>query len=99
MDRLGVKGMPQVAHFVQYASQSPHITFVTIGLCFEKFWRHIVGRANACVCEVLRVIKDSSDTEITKSYLKIKKQKVVSKIYETYLSVFQENILSLHITM
>ena len=65
MDALSVECVSQVAHFVEDTAESPHITLIAVGLRLEEFWGHVVGCADACVCEILRVVQDSGDTEVT----------------------------------
>ena len=69
MNALSIESVPQVAHFVQDAAKCPHITLITIGLCFEEFGGHVVWRSNAGVREILSIVEHSGDTEITESNL------------------------------
>ena len=69
MNALSIESVPQVAHLVQDTAKGPHITLITIGLCFEEFRRHVVWRTDAGVREIFSIVEHSGDTEITESNL------------------------------
>lgn len=69
VNALGVKSVPQIAHFVQDAAQSPNITFIRIVLGFEKFGAHVVWGSDAGICKVFRTIQHLCNAKISKPYL------------------------------
>ena len=69
MDALCVEGVPQVAHFIKNAPESPHITLVTVGLGLEQLGRHVVWRTDARVREIFRVVQDSRNTKVSETDL------------------------------
>ena len=69
MDRLRIECVAQVAHFVKDTTESPDVTFVAVGLCLEELGGHVVGRTDAGICEILRVVEHTCNTKIAKSYL------------------------------
>lgn len=83
VDWLCIKGMPEVAHFVEDAAKCPNIWFVAVWLIFEEFWRHIIRSSNACISKIFGAIQHLSNSKITKSNF----------------TILQKDVLSLHISV
>jgi len=83
VQRLGLEGCAQVAHFLEHASERPNVTFVRVWFILEEFGRHLVGGADAGVGEVARVVQDLGDAEVA----------------QLDLAVFEEDVLGLEVAV
>ena len=69
MDTLCVKSVSQVAHFIEDAAESPHITFVGVILGLEKLRTHVIGCSNARISKVFSTVEHLCYAKISKSDL------------------------------
>ena len=82
--------MPQIAHFIEDAPESPNVRFITIRLVFKEFGTHVVRCPNASVSKILCIVKYLCNTEITKPDSAILEENVLSlEISVQYTSFMQ----------
>ena len=80
-------------HFKCATSKGPYIGFFSIWGISKQFWAHIIRRANNCGGQVLRRIKNTCNSKVTKLYNMWWSQKYILSFQITMKNVFWMQVL------